>query len=156
MTDKELMQEAIELSLQNMRAGKWWPFWAVIVKDWEIVGRWANNVTSLNDPTAHAEVMAIRDACKNLWTFQLTWCTIYTSCEPCPMCLWAIYRARPDAMVYANTKHDAANIGFDDAFIYEELAKPESERTLKTIHMESDEALEVFKEWKGKSDKIEY
>ena len=156
MTNPEFMQEAVQLSLENMRAGKGGPFGAVIVKDGEIVGRGANNVTSLNDPTAHAEVMAIRDACKNLWTFQLTGCTIYTSCEPCPMCLGAIYRARPDAMYYANTKHDAANIGFDDAFIYEELAKPESERTLKTYPMPTEEALNVFKEWKEKSDKIEY
>lgn len=156
MTNEEFMKEAIDLSLENMRAGKWGPFWAVVVKDWKIVGRWANNVTSLNDPTAHAEVMAIRDACKNMWTFQLTWCTIYTSCEPCPMCLGAIYWARPDAMYYANNKHDAANIGFDDAFIYEELAKPESERILKTYEMPSEDALKVFKEWSEKNDKIEY
>jgi len=154
--NEEFMREAIKLSLENMQKNAWWPFGAVIVKDGKIVGRGRNQVTSSNDPTAHAEVVAIRDACKNLWTFQLDGCEIYTSCEPCPMCLWAIYRARPDNVYYGNTKQDAADIGFDDNFIYEELKKPLSDRKIPMLELLRDEALEVFKAWKNKEDKIEY
>ena len=150
------MQEAIKLSLENMRAWKGWPFWAVIVKDWEIVGKWANHVTSDKDPTAHAEIVAIRDACKNLWTFQLDDCIIYTSCEPCPMCLWAIYWARPKAIYFANTRKDAADIWFDDDFIYQELKKELEERSLPIYTLDKEEAMKVFNEWKEKTDKIEY
>ncbi|MES2588133.1 MAG: nucleoside deaminase [Bacteroidota bacterium] len=157
MAQKEdFMREAIRLSLENMRSGKGGPFGAVIVKDGKIIARGFNQVTSSNDPTAHAEVVAIREACKELGTFQLDGCEIYTSCEPCPMCLGAIYWARPEKMYYANTKVDAANIGFDDQFIYEEIELPLSDRKLKCEHLLNDEALVVFKEWSEKQDKIEY
>ena len=118
--------------------------------------KWANHVTSDNDPTAHAEVSAIRDACKNLNTFQLTGCELYTSCEPCPMCLWAIYRARPDKVYYANDQHDAAKINFDDHFIYEELWKDKSERKIPMIKVDNSKAIEVFNAWRDKQDKVEY
>ncbi len=157
MNDKEkFMKEAIRLSLDNMRSGKGGPFGAVIVKNGEIIARGFNQVTSHNDPTAHAEVVAIREACKALDTFQLTGCEIYTSCEPCPMCLGAIYWARPDKMYYANTKVDAANIGFDDDFIYKEIALPLAERKLETEQMGRTEALKAFEEWTQKTDKIDY
>ena len=156
MDHEDFMQKAVELSLENMRAGKGGPFWAVVVKDWKIVWQWANHVTSENDPTAHAEVVAIRDACKNLWSFQLDDCIIYTSCEPCPMCMWAIYRARPKAVYYANDRKDAAWIWFDDDFIYQELEKKMEERSLPIHRLENENALKVFKEWKEKNDKIEY
>ena len=156
MNQTYFMEKAVELSLENMRAGKWGPFWAIIVKNGKIVGTWANHVTSENDPTAHAEVVAIRDACKNLGTFQLDGCEIYTSCEPCPMCLGAIYRARPKAIYYANTRKDAADIGFDDDFLYEELKKKLEERTLPIHQLGRENAIKVFEEWTKKSDKIEY
>ena len=156
MNHEDFMQKAVELSLENMRAWKGWPFWAVVVKDWKIVGQGANHVTSENDPTAHAEVVAIRDACKNLWTFQLDDCIIYTSCEPCPMCLGAIYWARPKAIYFANSRKDAADIGFDDDFIYQELKKELEERSLPIHVLGKEEAIKVFEEWKQKSDKIEY
>jgi guanine deaminase len=157
MAQKEdFMREAIRLSLENIRSGKGGPFGAVIVKDGKIIARGFNQVTSSNDPTAHAEVVAIREACKELGTFQLDGCEIYTSCEPCPMCLGAIYWARPEKMYYANTKVDAANIGFDDQFIYEEIELSLSDRKLKCEHLLNDEALVVFKEWSEKQDKIEY
>ena len=145
MNHEDFMQKAVELSLENMRAGKGGPFWAVVVKDWKIVWQWANHVTSENDPTAHAEIVAIRDACKNLWSFQLDDCIIYTSCEPCPMCMWAIYRARPKAVYYANDRKDAAWIWFDDDFIYQELEKKMEERSLPINRLESENALKVFK-----------
>jgi len=150
------MREAIKLSQENMQKGAWWPFGAVIVKDGKIVGRGRNQVTSTNDPTAHAEMVAIRDACKNLWSFQLDDCEIYTSCEPCPMCLWAIYRARPTTVYYANTKEEAADIWFDDNFIYKELEHPLDKRKMPMQQVLHDEALVVFKAWKEKEDKIEY
>ena len=156
MNHEDFMQKAVELSLENMRAGKGGPFWAVVVKDWKIVWQWANHVTSENDPTAHAEVVAIRNACKNLWTFQLDDCIIYTSCEPCPMCLGAIYWARPKAIYFANSRKDAADIGFDDDFIYQELKKELEERSLPIHVLGKEEAIKVFEEWKQKSDKIEY
>lgn len=156
MNHEDFMQKAVELSLENMRAGKGGPFWAVVVKDWKIVWQWANHVTSENDPTAHAEVVAIRDACKNLWSFQLDDCIIYTSCEPCPMCMWAIYRARPKAIYFANTRKDAATIWFDDDFIYQELEKKLEERSLPIYTMSNKEAIKVFNEWKEKNDKIDY
>ena len=150
------MEKAVELSLENMRAGKGGPFGAIIVRQGKIVGTGANHVTSDNDPTAHAEVVAIRDACKNLGTFQLDDCEIYTSCEPCPMCLAAIYWARPKAIYYANTRKDAADIGFDDDFLYEELKKNLEERSLPIHQLDKSNALMVFDEWKRKTDKIEY
>jgi len=156
MNQEDFMQKAVELSLENMRAGKGGPFWAVVVKDWKIIWQWANHVTSENDPTAHAEIVAIRDACKNLGTFQLDDCIIYTSSEPCPMCMAALYRARPKAIYFANTRKDAAAIWFDDDFIYQELEKKLEERSLPIHTMSNDEAIKVFNEWKEKEDKIEY
>jgi len=156
MNHEYFMEKAIELSLDNMRSGKGGPFGAIIVKDGKIVGSGANHVTSENDPTAHAEVVAIRDACRNLGTFQLDDCIIYTSCEPCPMCLGAIYWARPKAIYYANTRVDAANIGFDDDFIYEELKKDLEIRSLPIEQVGRENAIKVFEEWKKKTDKIEY
>lgn len=156
MENKKFMKEAIELSIDNVKSGKGGPFGAVVVKNGQIIARGANSVTSSNDPTAHAEVNAIREACKVLGTFQLDDCEIYTSCEPCPMCLGAIYWARPTKVYYANTKVDAANINFDDDFIYKEIAKPLHERNLQFIQMSREEALVAFKEWANKNDKIEY
>jgi guanine deaminase len=156
MSDKKFMQEAIELSVNNVKSGRGGPFGAVVVKDGKIIARAANSVTSTNDPTAHAEVNAIREACKILNTYQLTGCEIYTSCEPCPMCLGAIYWARPDKVYYANTKKDAAAINFDDDFIYQEIAKPLDKREMKFIQLSREEALTAFDEWKKKTDKIEY
>lgn len=156
MTHEYFMEKAVELSLENMRAGKGGPFGAIIVRQGKIIGTGANHVTSDNDPTAHAEVVAIRDACKNLGTFQLDDCEIYTSCEPCPMCLAAIYWARPKAIYYANTRKDAADIGFDDDFLYEELKKNLEERSLPIHQLDKSNALKVFDERKRKTDKIEY
>ncbi len=157
MEEKEkFMREAIRLSIDSMRAGNGGPFGAVVVKDGKIIAHGFNKVTSTNDPTAHAEVVAIREACKALGTFQLTGCELYTSCEPCPMCLGAIYWARPDKMYFANTKSDAAAIGFDDQFIYEEIELPIPNRQLATEQLLNNEALEAFKEWQQKTDKIEY
>ncbi len=154
--DKEFMREAIRLSIENVEAGTGGPFGAVIVKDGKIVARGNNQVTSSNDPTAHAEVVAIRNACKELGSFQLDDCTLYTSCEPCPMCLGAIYWARPKKVYYANTKKDAAEIDFDDDFIYKELELPLQERSMPFEQILRDEALEGFKAWTNKDDKIEY
>ena len=138
------MQEAIMLSLKGSADGKGGPFGAVVVKNGEIVGRGFNQVTSSNDPTAHAEVVAIRDACNNLGTFQLEDCEIYTSCEPCPMCLGAIYWARPSKVYYANTREDAAEIGFDDAFIYQEIPLPIHQRKIEMIPLGREEAQKAF------------
>lgn len=155
MTEKELMRLAIGLSVKNVAEGGG-PFGAVVAKDGEVVATGVNRVTSDHDPTAHAEVNAIRAAAKKLGTFDLSGCEIYTSCEPCPMCLGAIYWARLDRMFYGNDKHDAAEIGFDDAFIYRELdLKPET-RSLKSQRLLPEEAIKAFEDWKDKSDKIEY
>jgi len=153
---EEFMREAIRLSIENVDSDKGGPFGAVVVKDGKIIARGANQVTTDNDPTAHAEVVAIRNACKVLNSFQLEGCEIYTSCEPCPMCLGAIYWARPDKIYYANTKEDAADINFDDQFIYEEIERPISERRLFTQQMLREEALQAFKKWSESMDKIEY
>jgi len=153
---KEFMQEAINLALENVKSGNGGPFGAVIVKDNKIIARGANAVTSSNDPTAHAEVMAIRNACKKLKTFQLDDCEIYTSCEPCPMCLGAIYWARPKKIYFACTKKDAAEINFDDSFIYEEIPLPIEKRKIPTEQIMRNEAVKVFTAWKEKDDKIEY
>jgi tRNA(Arg) A34 adenosine deaminase TadA len=150
------MKEAIALSENNVKKGLGGPFGAVIVKDGEIIAKSANLVTTTNDPTAHAEVSTIRLACTALETFNLEGCVIYTSCEPCPMCLGAIYWARLDKMYYANTKTDAANIGFDDAFIYEELDLKPNDRKLKSEQMMRNEAQVVFDLWRDSSQKIEY
>ncbi|RYZ16761.1 MAG: nucleoside deaminase [Chitinophagaceae bacterium] len=150
------MREAIRLSVDNVASGQGGPFGAVVVRDGKIIARGANSVTSTNDPTAHAEVMAIREACRVLGTFQLDDCEIYTSCEPCPMCLGAIYWARPAKLYYANTKQDAAAIQFDDQFIYEELEKPVEQRSLFTRQLLRDEALEAFNKWAASTQKTEY
>ncbi len=156
-TDKnKFMLEAIKLSIDNVNLRGGGPFGCVIVKDNEIIARGYNKVTANNDPTAHAEVTAIREACEKLNSFQLVGCDIYTSCEPCPMCLGAIYWARPNNVYYANTKMDAAAIDFDDNFIYDEIAIPINKRKLPFIQMMQTEALEAFKIWKNKLDKIEY
>lgn len=156
MENEKFMKEAIDLSIENVRSGKGGPFGAVVVKDGKIIARGANSVTNTNDPTAHAEVNAIREACKVLNTFQLDGCEIYTSCEPCPMCLGAIYWARPAAVYYANTKVDAAEIKFDDDFIYKEIAKPLHTRNLPFKQMMREEAIVAFREWAANTDKIEY
>jgi tRNA(Arg) A34 adenosine deaminase TadA len=153
---KEFMLRAIELSRRNMQAGAGGPFGAVIVKDDKIIGEGWNKVTSINDPTAHAEVTAIRDACAKAQNFSLEGAEIYTSCEPCPMCLSAIYWARISKIYYGNTRKDAANIQFDDDFIYDEIPKKMADRKIPMLQCAHDEALEVFKEWSHKSDKISY
>ncbi|UXX78437.1 nucleoside deaminase [Reichenbachiella carrageenanivorans] len=153
---KEYMQEAIRLSIQNVTAHTGGPFGAVIVKDGEIIARGTNLVTANNDPTAHAEVVAIRAACTFLGSYHLEGCEVYTSCEPCPMCLAAIYWARPAAVYYANAKEDAAAIQFDDQFIYEELSRPLAKRKLFTRQMMREEALEAFQIWEASTDKKEY
>lgn len=151
----QFMQQAVELSFHGQRTGAGGPFGAVVVKDGVIVGQGSNRVTSTNDPTAHAEVVAIRDACQNLNTHQLTGCELYTSCEPCPMCLGAIYWARPDRVYYANTRHDAAHVGFDDAFIYDEVPLPPDQRKIEMIHLPLPDAREAFNEWNA-SGKVLY
>ena len=150
------MRKAIRLSVANVEKGKGGPFGTVIVKDGKVIARGSNNVTATNDPTAHAEIVAIRKACKALKTYQLTGCEIYTSCEPCPMCLAAIYWARPDKIYYANSKEDAAAINFDDKLIYEEIAKPVPERKIFTQQVLRDEALVAFNKWSESPNKIEY
>jgi guanine deaminase len=155
-THNQFMKEAIELSRTSMNTNEGGPFGAIIVKNNQVVGRGNNKVTSSNDPTAHAEVVAIRDACKNLGTFQLDGCVLYTSCEPCPMCLGAIYWARPEKVYFANTREDAANIGFDDDFIYNEINIPIEKRHITFEQIQQENALEVFQEWKLKTDKIDY
>lgn len=154
--NEKFMREAIQLSIKNVESGKGGPFGAVIVKNGKIIARGTNSVTSTNDPTAHAEVNAIRAACKKLKTFDLSGCEIYTSCEPCPMCLSAIYWARIDRIYYGNTKKDAARIDFDDDFIYKEIERPVNKRKLPMLPMLRDEALEAFKAWENKEDKIKY
>ena len=150
------MREAIRLSMQMMRCGEGGPFGAVVVRKGRIVGRGWNQVTSTNDPTAHAEVVAIREACRRLKTFQLADCNLYTSCEPCPMCLSAIYWARLRRVFYASTRKDAARINFDDEFIYRQVALPLHKRRLKMTQLLRNEALAAFAEWKRKPDKILY
>ena len=150
------LREAIRLSKEKMEAGEGGPFGAVIVKDGEIVGRGWNCVTSANDPTAHAEVMAIREACSRLETFSLAGCEIYASCEPCPMCLSAIYWARLDALYFAASRQDAADAGFDDALLYEEVALDWKLRELNAEQHLHAEAQQVFSLWENKPDRIGY
>lgn len=152
----QFMKRAIELAGKGVAANAGGPFGAVVVKDGHIIGEGNNQVTSSNDPTAHAEIIAIREACKAVGSFQLDGCEIYTSCEPCPMCLGAIYWARPERVFFACTREDAAVIGFDDDFIYRELEKANEDREIILVSMMRDEALEVFKSWASKPDKIEY
>jgi guanine deaminase len=154
--EEKFMQEAIALSKKAIEQNDGGPFGCIIVKDDIIIGRGNNMVTSTNDPTAHAEVVAIRDACKNLNNFQLDGCEVYTSCEPCPMCLGAIYWARPKIIYYANHRQDAADIGFDDSMIYEEMAADITHRKIPIISLGREEALKIFVEWKNKADKTIY
>lgn len=150
------MQRAIDIALQGLESGKGGPFGAVVVKDGEIVGEGSNEVTSTDDPTAHAEVVAIRKACLNLGDFQLKGCDLYTTCEPCPMCIGAIYWARPDKVYYGSTKEDAAGIGFDDDFIYQEIDLAIQDRKIPFVQMDRGETIKLFEKWESKSDKIEY
>ncbi len=154
--EENFMQQAIDLSKKGIEANEGGPFGCIIVKGDNIVGRGNNKVTSSNDPTAHAEVVAIRDACKNLNTFQLNDCEVYTSCEPCPMCMGAIYWARPKVVYYANSRTDAANIGFDDSMIYEELTCDHASRKIPIVPLGREAALQVFEAWKNKTDKVDY
>ncbi len=149
------MRLAIEKSRTSVENGGG-PFGSVVVKDGEVIAIASNSVTIDNDPTAHAEVNAIRMACKKLGTFDLSGCEIYASCEPCPMCMAAIYWARIDTLYYANTRMDADSIGFSDNFIYEEFNKPESDRSIKIVPMLRNEAIKVFDVWKSKPDKKQY
>ena len=154
--EEKFMLAAIELSHKGVVNNEGGPFGCVIVKDDVIVGRGNNKVTSSNDPTAHAEVTAIRDACKNLGTFQLDGCEVYTSCEPCPMCLGAIYWARPKAVYFANNRQDAADIGFDDSMIYDEMSADLENRKIPIIPLGREAALKVFEAWRDKEDKTLY
>lgn len=154
--EDKYMLEAIKLSAKSMTTREGGPFGCVIVKGDEIVGKGYNKVTSANDPTAHAEIEAIRDACRNLGTFQLCDCEVYTSCEPCPMCMGAIYWARPKKVYFANTRHDAEAIGFDDSMIYEELTCAPQNRRIPIVQIQQSEALKVFNEWKNTRDRISY
>ena len=149
------MKQAIELAVQNVRR-EGGPFAALVVKDGIVIATGANQVTRSNDPTAHAEIVAIREACRVLGDFQLSGCEIYTSCEPCPMCLGAIYWARPERVFFAATHQDAAAAGFDDSFIYRQIAVPHSERSIPMIHVADAHATQPFEEWSGKPDKTEY
>ncbi|WP_438710752.1 nucleoside deaminase [Aquimarina muelleri] len=154
--DKYFMGRAIAVAEQGMNSNTGGPFGAVVVKDDQIIAEGCNSVTSTNDPTAHAEVVAIREACRKLKTFQLEDCIIYTSCEPCPMCLGAIYWARPQKVFYGCTKEDAAAIDFDDQFIYDELDKGIDNRQINFIGLMREEAIAVFKQWEEKMDKTAY
>lgn len=156
MSHENYMREAIKLAEEGMAAGRGGPFGCVIIRSGEIVGRGNNRVTSTNDPTAHAEVTAIRDACAALKTFQLADCELYTSCEPCPMCLSAIYWARIPAIWFANSRQDAADIGFDDDFIYRQIPLPLEKRAIKIRQLLRAEGLATFKGWAGKTDKVKY
>jgi guanine deaminase len=151
----DFMRQAIALALENIRKGGG-PFAAVVVKNGVVVATGGNRVTATNDPTAHAEMVAIREACRKLGTFQLTGCELYTTCEPCPMCLGAIYWARPSRVYYAGTASDAAAAGFDDAFIYDELQMPSNNRRIPMEELNRAEALVIFQEWLAKSDKTPY
>ena len=153
--DAKFMQQAIDLSIENVANGGG-PFGAVIVRDGEVIAAGTNRVTANCDPTAHAEVSAIRAACAKLGDFKLTGCTIYSSCEPCPMCLSALYWAGVERIFYGNTKQDAKEIDFDDSFIYDQIALDYSERSIPCINIMRDNALEGFKAWREKADKILY
>jgi guanine deaminase len=154
--NNSLMHEAIRLSVEKMREGRGGPFGAVVAKDGQIISRGWNEVTTANDPTAHAEIMAIRDACRKLGTFRLDGCELYASCEPCPMCLSAIYWARVDRLFFAATRQDAAAAGFDDEFLYREIPLPFDQRKLTTHQLLREQALPAFAEWQAKPDKIPY
>ncbi|MEW5845352.1 MAG: nucleoside deaminase [Bacteroidota bacterium] len=153
---EKFMDEAIKLAVEGVMADEGGPFGAIVVKDGKIVGRGNNHVTSTNDPTAHAEVMAIRDACRNLNTFQLNGCVLYTSCEPCPMCFGAIYWARLDKVYYSANRHMASYHGFDDSFIYDEVNLSFDRRRIPFIHVSPEKGVVPFREWDKKENKIKY
>lgn len=155
-SERKFLERAIELSREGMHQGNGGPFGCVIVMDNRIVAEGCNMVASTNDPTAHAEIVAIRQACIKLNNFQLTGCDVYTSCEPCPMCLGAIYWARPRRVIYANTRSDAAAIQFDDEFIYDEMSTPMPERKIRFFHEPHPAAIEAFEEWKKLERKLKY
>jgi len=154
--DKSFMARAIQISLENVQSGSGGPFGAVIVRDGSIIAEGVNSVTAKNDPTAHAEITVIREACSKLATFSLPGCEIYTSCEPCPMCLGAIYWAHLSRIYFGNVAADASKIGFDDSFIYRDFAQPLSSRKIPMIQMMHDEALAAFQAWQKKPNKIPY
>ncbi len=156
MMDEHFLREAIRLSVEKVAAGQGGPFGAVVVRQGEIVGRGWNRVTGTNDPTAHAEIVAIRDACRQLDTFRLTGCTLYASCEPCPMCLAAAYWARIDRLCYAASSEDAAAAGFDDSWIADQLRLPVDKRSLSTEQALRHEAQAAFRAWLEKADRVEY
>jgi guanine deaminase len=153
---RDWMRQAIDLAVENVRSGNGGPFGALVVKDGQLIATGVNTVTSSNDPTAHAEVMAIRSACQILGSFQLSGCEIYTSCEPCPMCLGAIYWARAERFYFACSREDAAANGFDDAFIYNELHHPPEERTISGHHLNNEECLLPFEQWRLSQAKVPY
>jgi len=152
----EFMRRAIELATENVTSGRGGPFGAVVVKDGKVIATGANQVTTINDPTAHAEVVALRNACQELGTFKLDGCELYTSCEPCPMCLAAIYWARCSAIYFGASAADATNAGFDDQFLYDELKKPMSGRTMPMANLCEQEAQKAFAAWNASTDKVEY
>ena len=156
MSEDKFMQRAIALALENVQSDRGGPFGALIVKNGNIIAEAANSVTSTNDPTAHAEIVAIRQACNKLGTFQLTGCEIYASCEPCPMCLAAIYWARLDRIYFAGTGADAAQAGFDDSFIYQEIAKPHGQRKIPMLQLMREDSQVPFRAWAQKPNKIGY
>lgn len=156
MEKETLMGKAVQIALENVLSSHGGPFGAIVVKDGQIVGTGRNEVTATNDPTAHAEVQAIREACRNLKTFQLTECELYTSCEPCPMCLGAIYWARPKNVYFACTKEDAARIGFDDQFIYEQIVVPFEQRSIPFQRIEPANVQSPFEAWAQSNKRIEY
>ncbi len=154
--EKDWMQLAIRLAVENVTSGKGGPFGAVVVKNGEVIATGVNRVTADNDPTAHAEVNAIREACRALGTFQLPGCVLYTSCEPCPMCLGAVYWVRLDSVYYGTTCHDAAKAGFDDSHIYEEMKIPRHQRKVPMLQLLPEQAIECFHAWQNHQAKVEY
>jgi guanine deaminase len=153
---EKYIKETIQLACENVKSGKGGPFAALVVKDGKVVGRGTNCVTTCNDPTAHGEIMAIRDACRNLGNHQLTNCIIYSSCEPCPMCLGAIYWSRPKMLIYAAENIDAAKAGFDDSYIYKEVSLPVGKRSLPTLNIKPDDYFAPFQVWMETDHKIKY
>jgi len=150
------MRQAIALATENVTSGRGGPFGAVVVREGKVIATGVNQVTATNDPTAHAEVVAIRAACKALGTFQLRGCTVYTSCEPCPMCLAALYWSRCEAVYYGNSAIDAASIGFDDSFLYQQVALPVAERSLSMKRFLPEEAMASFEAWAKQPNRVEY
>ena len=156
MNHSDFIELTITMATDNVRSGLGGPFAALVVKDGEIIGKGTNLVFTNNDPTAHAEIMAIRDACQHLKSFQLTGCTIYCSCEPCPMCFGAIFWARPDKVCFAAHKKEASNVGFDDSFIYQQIELPASKRSIPFEQIPSENLNLPFQAWSGKNDRVKY